>query len=228
MSHISGLTKNEASEMSNMINIIVNDTKSTTALNARKELFNPKQKLAKLRFYFDRIPSIKLTDEELDSIKKVIVKPKSAAWSIIKEIIKYQKQLSESQVIEWFEYIQPLDRLAVSMVIIEDSRITDIDYKLNLVKNLLDHVNYRRSVITFLDNNITANPEELIEKIFWIIMNLINVGNDKSKQIANLIVKETKFCEPFAHKHDVTSIVLYEITKNEQYLPSEAKDIFMF
>ena len=62
------------------------------ALNFRKEFFNPKQKLSFIRWWFDKFPIIQLTKNELDVIKKIIVKPKSTEWTIVKDIIIQTRQ----------------------------------------------------------------------------------------------------------------------------------------
>lgn len=201
---------------------------SDIAKGFRKEFFNPKQKLSHIRWWFDRLPGKPLTDEELSIIKKIIVKPKSTQWTIVRDIMKYQKQLSGDQIKEWFETVRPLDRRSVSMTFIMDKRVTDIPYKMELVVALLKHVNYIKGVIEVLDRELGSDTDGIYPAMFTTVVDFINGDNANSELVADWWASESTFLDLYAMHRDIVSQHLYEKTGKEQYLPQTAKDVFLF
>ena len=208
------------------------DSMSETSLKLRRDFFIPNQKLDKLRYFFNNVTTMRLTDDELQNIKQVIVKPKSANWPIIQEIIKYQHHLTSEQIVEWFNCIKEHDRLTVSMSMIENKWVKDDALKLELAAGMLKHINYIRPLIRAVDNATKGNPLELPAKlwddIFLTIIDAINSGDTMSSVVAKIYTMETKSFDSIAKRLGISSLLLYQYTGLDQYLPQEAKDIFMF
>lgn len=201
---------------------------SDKALNFRKEFFNPKQKLSFIRWWFDKFPTIQLTKNELDVIKKIIVKPKSTEWTIVKDIINFQENLSGDEIDEWFKTIRPNDIRAVSLTYITNTKTTNIDYKMELFENLLNHINYTGSVIFLLNRKITSNNADIYDKLFYKTVDYINNNNVNSALVAEHWSRDGKFLNLYAMHRDIVSKLLYEKTGLNQYLSKAAKDIFLF
>ena len=201
---------------------------SDKALNFRKEFFNPRQKLSIIRWWFDKFPAIQLTKNELDVIKKIIVKPKSTEWTIVKDIINFQENLSGDEIDEWFKTIRPNDIRAVSLTYITNTKTTNIDYKMELFENLLNHINYTGSVIFLLNRKITSNNADIYDKLFYKTVDYINNNNVNSALVAEHWSRDGKFLNLYAMHRDIVSKLLYEKTGLNQYLSTAAKDIFLF
>lgn len=201
---------------------------SDKALNFRKEFFNPRQKLSIIRWWFDKFPAIQLTKNELDVIKKIIVKPKSTEWTIVKDIINFQENLSGDEIDEWFKTIRPNDIRAVSLTYITNTKTTNIDYKMELFENLLNHINYTGSVIFLLNRKITSNNADIYDKLFYKTVDYINNNNVNSALVAEHWSRDGKFLNLYAMHRDIVSKLLYEKTGLNQYLSTTAKDIFLF
>ncbi len=210
----------------------VNDVLSGSdkALNFRKEFFNPKQKLSFIRWWFDKFkfPTIQLTKNELDVIKKIIVKPKSTEWTIVKDIINFQENLSSDEIDEWFKTIKPNDIRSVSLTYITNTKSTNIDYKVELFENLLNHINYIGSAIFLLNRKITSNNADIYDKLFYKTVDYINNNNVNSVLVAEHWSRDGKFLNLYAMHRDIVSKLLYEKTGLNQYLSTAAKDIFLF
>lgn len=201
---------------------------SDKALNFRKKFFNPKQKLSFIRWWFDKFPTIQLTKNELDVIKKIIVKPKSTEWTIVKDIINFQENLSGDEIDEWFKTIRPNDIRAVSFTYITNTKTTNIDYKMELFENLLNHINYIGSAIFLLNRKITSNNADIYDKLFYKTVDYINNNNVNSALVAEHWSRDGKFLNLYAMHRDIVSKLLYEKTGLNQYLSTAAKDIFLF
>ena len=201
---------------------------SDKALNFRKEFFNPKQKLSIIRWWFKKFPTIQLTKNELDVIKKIIVKPKSTEWTIVKDIINFQENLSSDEIDEWFKTIRPNDIRAVSLEYISNTKSTNIDYKIELFENLLNHINYIGSAIFLLNRKITSNNADIYNKLFYKTVDYINNNNVNSVLVAEHWSRDGKFLNLYAMHRDIVSKLLYEKTGLNQYLSKAAKDIFLF
>ncbi len=225
MSSYPGLTKIELKEMDIIVDSIRNNPTSPKSLGYREQFFIRKQKIAKIRYFFAAVTA-QLTPAELDVVKSIIVKPKSSEWSVISRIIQFQNHLTGEQVLEWFECITPANRLSVAISVISDTRFKDVDYKLSLAKDMLKHVNYRRPLLLKLDN-LLVDGYEWWDKIFDLVIESINDGTELSTDLLRMW-SETKNLDSYAGKKNVLSMPLYEKTGKEQYLPKEAKDIFMF
>lgn len=201
---------------------------SDKALNFRKEFFNPRQKLSIIRWWFDKFPTIQLTKNELDVIKKIIVKPKSTECTIVKDIINFQENLSSDEIDEWFKTIKPNDIRSVSLTYITKTKSTNIDYKVELFENLLNHINYIGSAIFLLNRKITSNNADIYDKLFYKTVDYINNNNVNSALVAEHWSKDGKFLNLYAMHRDIVSKLLYEKTGLNQYLSKAAKDIFLF
>ncbi len=201
---------------------------SDKALNFRKEFFNPKQKLSFIRWWFDKFSTIQLTKNELDVIKKIIVKPRSTEWTIVKDIINFQENLSSDEIDEWFKTIKPNDIRSVSLTYITNTKTTNIDYKMELFENLLNHINYTGSVIFLLNRKITSNNADIYDKLFYKTVDYINNNNVNSALVAEHWSRDGKFLNLYAMHRDIVSKLLYEKTGLEQYLSKAAKDTFLF
>ena len=201
---------------------------SDKALNFRKEFFNPKQKLSFIRWWFDKFPTIQLTKNELDVIKKIIVKPRSTEWTIVKDIINFQENLSSDEIDEWFKTIKPNDIRSVSLTYITNTKTTNIDYKMELFENLLNHINYTGSVIFLLNRKITSNNADIYDKLFYKTVDYINNNNVNSALVAEHWSRDGKFLNLYAMHRDIVSKLLYEKTGLNQYLSTAAKDTFLF
>ena len=202
---------------------------SDKALNFRKEFFNPKQKLSFIRWWFDKFSTIQLTKNELDVIKKIIVKPKSTEWTIVKDIINFQENLSGDEIDEWFKTIRPNDIRVVSLAYISNTKSTNIDYKIELFENLLNHINYINSAIVLLNLKLTnSHSDELYKSLFYKVVDYINTNNTNSALVAEHWAKEGQFLNLYAYHRDIVSKLLYEKTGLEQYLSKAAKDTFLF
>lgn len=202
---------------------------SDKALNFRKEFFNPKQKLSIIRWWFDKFPTIQLTKNELDVIKKIIVKPKSTEWTIVKDIINFQGNLSGDEIDEWFKTIRPNDIRAVSLTYITNTKTTNIDYKMELFENLLNHINYIGSAIFLLNQKLTnSHSDDLYKALFYKTVDYINNNNVNSALVAEHWSRDGKFLNLYAMHRDIVSKLLYEKTGLNQYLSKAAKDIFLF
>ena len=201
---------------------------SDKALNFRKEFFNPKQKLSFIRWWFDKFPTIQLTKNELDVIKKIIVKPKSTEWTIVKDIINFQENLSGDEIDEWFKTIRPNDIRVVSLAYISNTKSTNIDYKIELFENLLNHINYIGSAIFLLNRKITSNNADIYNKLFYKTVDYINNNNVNSVLVAEHWSRDGKFLNLYAMHRDIVSKLLYEKTGLNQYLSTAAKDTFLF
>lgn len=201
---------------------------SDKALNFRKEFFNPKQKLSFIRWWFDKFSTIQLTKNELDVIKKIIVKPRSTEWTIVKDIINFQENLSSDEIDEWFKTIKPNDIRSVSLTYITNTKTTNIDYKMELFENLLNHINYTGSVIFLLNRKITSNNADIYDKLFYKTVDYINNNNVNSVLVAEHWSRDGKFLNLYAMHRDIVSKLLYEKTGLNQYLSTAAKDIFLF
>ncbi len=201
---------------------------SDKALNFRKEFFNPKQKLSFIRWWFDKFSTIQLTKNELDVIKKIIVKPRSTEWTIVKDIINFQENLSSDEIDEWFKTIKPNDIRSVSLTYITNTKTTNIDYKMELFENLLNHINYTGSVIFLLNRKITSNNADIYDKLFYKTVDYINNNNVNSALVAEHWSRDGKFLNLYAMHRDIVSKLLYEKTGLNQYLSTAAKDIFLF
>lgn len=226
MSTYPDLTKMELREMDIIIDSIHTNPTSPKSLSYREQFFVPKQKLAKVRYFFS-VVKCQLTDKELEVVRSIIIKPNSSEWSVISRIIRFQQQLSEEQVMEWFEAITPLNRNAVALTIITDSRVKDVDYKVNLAKNLLKHVNHRRPLLLNMDIHL-VDGFEWWDKIFDLVIETINGDDGEVSDNLISIWKVTKNLGEYALKKKAISLKLYQRTGDERYLPSAAKDIFMF
>ncbi len=201
---------------------------SDKALNFRKEFFNPKQKLSFIRWWFDKFSTIQLTKNELDVIKKIIVKPRSTEWTIVKDIINFQENLSSDEIDEWFKTIKPNDIRSVSLTYITNTKTTNIDYKMELFENLLNHINYTGSVIFLLNRKITSNNADIYDKLFYKTVDYINNNNVNSALVAEHWSRDGKFLNLYAMHRDIVSKLLYEKTGLNQYLSTAAKDTFLF
>lgn len=226
---VPGLTQKEITDLNSLFETLKENPNSTESLKVRSNFFVPGQKIAYLRYFFNRLPYLKLTDGELSVIRRVIVKPKSAEWSIIKEIIKYQTQLNESQILEWFNYIPELSRLPVAMSIISNNRVYDNDFKLKLVRDMMNHINYMKDVIMYLDTEIQYEPNlPFYKSVADVILEYINRSDSISLHVAKLWTQYSKNLDGYAKNQQLTSPLLYQLTRLEQYLPTTAKDIFIF
>ena len=71
-------------------------------------------------------------------------------------------------------------------------------------------------------------PAKLWDDIFLTIIDAINSGDTMSTVVAKIYTMETKSFDSIAKRLGVSSLLLYQYTGLDQYLPQEAKDIFMF
>lgn len=228
MEKFPGMDKTDLLLCKEIIKILSNEPTSERAMQKRKDFFHPKQKLACIRYFFNNLPQLILTDDELSNIKRIIVKPKSSEWSIIGKIIKYQTPLDEQQLVEWFNCVQPLDRRSIAMVVIGNYKISNIGLKLQLVKEMMEHVNYIKPVIDFVDAGVQYEDIPLYKSIVEIVLEYINKDDEYSKVALKQWVLYGKHLNKYAEKYQMVSMSLYRETGLEHYLPKEAKDIFVF
>jgi len=203
-------------------------TGNTTILDKiRKEIFVKNQKISVLKKWFNIFWEVELTKEELAILKSIIVKPKSTKWELVFKIIVHQKQLSQQQIEEWFSYIKPYDRLPLAFDLIKAPQLKNDNFKIALFKELLIHKEYMPRVIQAIDMSLMLESSYIWEQYFNVLVDYINDNNDLSKKII-FYWKKTVQLDTFAKEKNVSSTVLYNETKKDQYLPQEAKDIFFF
>ena len=232
-----GLTRAELNEMDRIINMIlshqtnvtdtVDSTKRKDEVRARtkgKVIF-PKQKLAKIRYYFDSLPREQLTNEELEIIKSIVVKPKSTEWNIVRLIITSQKSLSDDDKLKWFNYIQPSNRNAVYSTVI--GSIQNEDFRFEAFKGMLTHANYIGVAFDWIDR-LPGITEELKKRVMNHIFDLLDKNDTFSKDLVRIWSMKSDYMERHMQCVDRYSILLYNEFKEDIYLPKAAKDIFIF
>lgn len=204
---------------------------SVEAMNVRKAVFVPKQRIAVLRTWFKFLNEVILTDEELKIVKSIIVKPKSTEVEIVGTIIRWQLQLKNNELIDWFNQVKPKDQKDVAMQIIIDKRVTDENIKMKLFKDFLKHRYYQYQTIDLLERFIAeASLGNMWDQLFDYIVDVINNGDDRelSERLANYWHKRSKLLNTYASKKDIISPLLYELTKRDHFLSQAAIDTFLF
>lgn len=192
----------------------------------RMMIFIPKQKISVIRRWFALLATVKLTDDELKIIKKIIVKPKSSEWSIISKIVEYQYQLSGDQIVEWFSYIKPYDKLPVSTKFIKNEKVNNDELKIELFKNMLDHYNYQTNTIDILDEEMGKGP--LWSKLLKILIDTINENDERSKRLAQYWVDNTLHLDIHTREEKLFSPLLYELTEKNIIFLKKFKMFFYF
>lgn len=226
-----GLTNKEQLDLNSLIFMLRTNENSEEAKKARTAFFVKGQKLAKMRYllrYLFTNTHITLTDDELDVIRSVAIKPKSSSASIIEIIIRTQFQLSGEEVLEWFSHVNKQDYATVTITILEDDRVTDEKFKLDLSLLMLNHFNHARTIILAVDKNIDKSDNSIWSKIFYLIVDEINKESKISDRLSTIWASESRNLNNYARKQSVKSSIMYVKTKHEFYLPTEAQDIFLF
>lgn len=193
----------------------------------RGEVFVAKQKLVVLRKWFAMLWDIKLTTDELNIIKKIIVKPKSTQNDIVFQILVNQRDLNELQLEEWFSYITQDEKPRISFDLIKSGLLKNDSFQIKIFKELLLNKEYLSILINEVDISLNLGNREIWEKYFDILVNIINKNNDLSKKII-FYWKKTFYLNDFAKLKKVYSPALYEETKLEHYLPQIVVDTFLF
>lgn len=229
MSRFPGLKKDEISELSSNLLLASTQPKSYQALKFRKDFFHAKQKIAKIRFWFEKASSVQLTKQELSILKN---NKKFIEWNIVGKIIKKQ-HLTGDEIIEWMELLKSSDQITISMTVLSKHKVNN-EYKLDLVKKILNqnNIHYHRDVVKKMNDEINADTTGFWSQAYNIIFDEIN-KNDKKTYMLVKIWAESKELNNLAEFYDskgknMSSIPLYNATGKEYYLPKEAKDIFMF
>ena len=213
-----------------MIAVMRKDPESSESKKIRSEFFVNGQKIAKLRYilrYLFLTTPITLSDDELQAVRSIAIKPKTASATIIQTIIQTQKQLSSDEVLEWFSHVGQLDLPMVTPTIIADDRITDDGMKLEMGLKMLQHFNHCRTIILSVDKSLDSNLS-IWDKLFHLILDEINKGSNISDRLATIWATEARNLNKYAKKKSVKSVLLYTKTKHEFYLPDEAQDVFLF
>lgn len=222
------LTEKQVKFYKELITAIIQNPESEFSKKARKKFFLEQQKIAAIRYWFDRAPKIQLSLEELSIIKNIILSCDWPPWPIIRTIIEYQKKLTETEIIELFTFIPKPERKRVSLTIICDNRVTDINLKKKLAEELLNQEGFDSMIISKLDMELSNDETGIWKEIFYIVVNLIKKEDIEAKRLAEIWVKESTFLDLYAYHRDIESKILYELTGKIQYIPKEAQDIFMF
>lgn len=196
----------------------------------RKHLFVPKQKIKAIRKWFILFPYITLTDSELKVVKSIVVKPKKTYWDILTTIMLEQKQMTGKQISTWFKDINIRsngDRSLVFISVIKDRRVTDDNLKINLFKELLGYENYYIEALDMLDDEIVYD-EPIWEKLLVTLVDIINEESTDSVLFAKYWSKHTMHFDLISKKMNFVSPLLFKYTGLNQYLPKEARDVFIF
>ena len=94
---------------------------------------------------------------------------------------------------------------------------------------MLLHLNYQPTIIDSLEKFIKEKPEGLWDRIFKIVIGIINDESDsRSERLAMLWVNRGSFLHTYSKMKNISSLLLYNLTKKDQYLPQEAVDVFLF
>lgn len=192
----------------------------------RKEVFVPKQKLGVIRKWFNSFPETELTKKELDIIKSVVITPKESQWGIIYKILIYQPNLSPYEMKQWWNSISVKDKVLISFKLVEDDRINN-DFKLYIMRKLLQSKTHYGVTIHKIDMSLYAGERGIWEKLFYDIIEVIDSKDDLSEVFIKHW-KKSSFLSEFAKEKNITSLVLYEATKQNHYLPQNAQDMFVF
>lgn len=189
----------------------------------KKEVFVPKQKISVIRKWFKILPTVTLTDEELEITKKIVVKPKSSEWPVILTILKNQT-MNDEKVTEWYKSIHPSNKLSGAMQCIQDERVKDDEYKIELFKEMLNHYNYQIGAIDLLDEEI--GEDQLWIKMLRVLVDIINEDDERSHRLAEYWSENTIYLDIHTKEEKMNSTVLFKYTEMDHYLPQEAQDIF--
>jgi len=201
------------------------------AINAlddlKKEVFVEKQNFTIIRKWFNSLPEIKLTDKELEIVKKHAVKPKKTKWEFIFKILLYQNHLSFDDQKKWFSYINEDDIKLVAIKIIDDKRIDDDKLKLYLYKELLKMPKYFGQTLSLMNTAFKMGDRGFWEDCFEVVVDMVN-KNDKISDEILTVWKHLTYLDEYAEKKKITSLVLFKETKKDHYLPQEVHDVFLF
>lgn len=223
--------KSDSDKINTIITQILNNPTSNKSLKLVEDFFNPKQSIENIRMWFNKVPGFQLSHNILDNIKKIIIKPKSVEVYIIRDIMQHQQSLSNDDIEQWLSYIKKeSDRRTLAMSVILNHRFTNIDIKLQLVEEMLHHVNYISDVFEKLGALLANDSSGLWTKVFTLIIELIKLDNNLSDLLATKWVDSNygAFLDLYASHRDIECKLLYEKTRKLQYISNETKDIFIF
>lgn len=188
----------------------------------RKKFF-AERNIEKMRLWCDINPGIKLTRDELDIIYK-----KYKSWDIFKTIITHQRQLTSDEIIKFYESLKTTKN-HLWMTMLMNSKVDD-EYRIKIADEYFNYnnSNYHRQLLEVLDREITSN-DKIYTKILENLMRYINGNNKNSKSYAK-IWAETEILNLDMENaiNKISSLLLYEETGLEQYIPEDVKDIFIF
>jgi serine/threonine protein phosphatase PrpC len=226
-----GLNKTETSEMAMMMEEIKLDQNSDKSKEYREEIFFGRKKVARIRYFLDSAPGVKLTDDEIKEIrKKYLNSKKSADWTIARDLIKYQRQLSGKEVMGIYNSLSEMNRISITQTVLGDSRITDKDRK-ELIDVLFNHGNYHYhvSLLGFVNNELlNYKVADIWKDTMRKIVDEVNSGSPKGQTFLDNWESEITVANYILDELELSSLALYELTGNETFLPKEAKDIFLF
>lgn len=222
--------KSDSDKINNMISQILNNPESDKSIQLIEDFFNPKQSIGNIRLWFNKAAGFQLSQHILNNIKKIIIKPKSAEVFIIRAIIQHQQSLNSDDIKQWLSYVKESDRRTIAMSVILNHRFTNIDIKLQLVEEMLQHVNYISDVFEKLGKLLANDSSGLWSQVFTVIIKLINADNSLSELLASKWVNSNHgtFLDLYASHRDIECRLLYDKTGKLQYLSKETKDIFIF
>lgn len=193
----------------------------------RKKMFVPNQKLTVLRRWFYVVPNIQLTDDELNIVESIITKSEQSELFLILNIIRGQDTLNDSEIVKWFKYVKPEDRIRGAVSLIKNNKVTDYAFKIELFNELLDSYDYQIAAIDMLEEQ-RYFQNAIWRKLLDILVEKINENDERSKRLATYWAEATTNLDNEAQKQSIISLPLYNATKRNQYLPKEAKNIFLF
>ena len=206
---------------------------NTLLIYIRKHVFVANQKLFVIRKWFDLLYHIPLTDKELEIMKKIVIKPNSTNWDILSTIIKEQKNMSGEKIKEWFDSIKSLstgDRAYIFFYVIRLKKIEDEELKTKLFKDLLYDFVFQKDALMFIDGELTSPliSNSLCEKLFNSLVEVIQEGGEISEKLLFYWVNLETIFDKYAKEKEIRSMLLYNKTGLDQYLPQDVQDIFLF
>jgi|SaaInlStandDraft_4_1057021.scaffolds.fasta_scaffold40895_2 hypothetical protein len=213
------------------------DSKSTEFKETRKALFS-KDVDAEIFAYLTDMNNrhkIGFTKKEvkvvIDAIKVMNSDKKTV---LIGKIITQQTKLKTPEINMFFDLYSDIGKCASTSMIMMTPHIEQ-SFKMYVLTNLLTNTTvdpatqfkHQKILFTSLDRVSTAG-NKFFEEIFTFIIMLIEKNDKMSEQLVDIWSNNTTSLDEYAKKKNIESTLLYEYTKLTQYLPREAKDVFLF
>ncbi len=191
----------------------------------RREIFFGPRNIEKVRLWFNHMPGYQLPKDEREQVRKHY-----KTFEVFSTMIRQQKEIDSTEIMELYNALRKNEQSSLWFTVLQSDKAYDED-RMEILNAILEYnnPNYHRTLIQVIERESTLETTGFWLEALERLVEYINTDNKNSQLFAEQWGGEdTDNLDWIMQDLEISSMLLYQETGNDKFLPADAKEMFLF